>query len=79
MAMVRLSAGRDRLSDTAQALCFLAGANSIFSGDKLLTTPHPGSDADQALFNLLDLEARPANTESSERVGQFADNVVYRS
>ena len=79
MAMVRLSAGRDRLSDTAQALCFLAGANSIFSGDKLLTTPHPGSDADQALFDLLDLEARPANVESSERVGQFADNVVYRS
>ncbi len=40
-AMVRLSAGRGELSDEAQALCFLAGANSIFYGDKLLTTPNP--------------------------------------
>ena len=77
-AMVRLSAGRDRLSNTAQALCFLAGANSIFSGDKLLTTPHPGSDADQALFDLLDLEARPANAGASEHVDQFAESVVDR-
>ena len=70
-AMVRLSAGRDGLSPTAQALCFLAGANSIFSGDKLLTTPHPGSDADQALFELLDLEARPPRQETSQLVDQF--------
>ena len=47
---VRLSAGRTGLSDAAQALCFLAGANSIFYGDRLLTTANPEFDADQALF-----------------------------
>jgi len=57
-AMVRLSAGRDQLSDTEQALCFLAGANSIFSGDKLLTTPHPGADKDATLLDLLGLTPR---------------------
>ncbi|MBI2422316.1 MAG: biotin synthase BioB [Candidatus Hydrogenedentes bacterium] len=56
---VRLSAGRMSLSDEAQALCFLAGANSIFAGDKLLTTPNPGEDRDQALFEKLGLEAEP--------------------
>jgi len=57
-AMVRLSAGRERLSNAEQALCFLAGANSIFSGDKLLTTPHPGADKDAHLLDLLGLEPR---------------------
>jgi len=52
-AMVRLSAGRTQLTDEAQALCFLAGANSIFTGEKLLTTPNPGIDADQALMDKL--------------------------
>ena len=55
-AMVRLSAGRDRLSAAEQALCFLAGANSIFSGDQLLTTPHPGADADAELLRTLELK-----------------------
>lgn len=49
-AFVRLSAGRLSLSDEAQVLCFLAGANSVFLGDRLLTTPNPEADADQALF-----------------------------
>lgn len=49
-SMVRLSAGRLSLSDEAQALCFLAGANSVFLGEKLLTTPNPEADTDQALF-----------------------------
>ena len=49
-AMVRLSAGRRELGDAVQALCFLAGANSIFYGDKLLTTGNPDVDADRALF-----------------------------
>ena len=49
-SMVRLSAGRIALSEEAQALCFLAGANSVFLGDKLLTTPNPGGDADTRLF-----------------------------
>jgi len=52
-SMVRLSAGRLSLSDEAQALCFLAGANSVFLGEKLLTTPNPGQDADTRLFEKL--------------------------
>src|SRR5437763_12849669 len=49
MSMVRLSAGRESMSESTQALCFLAGANSIFTGDKLLTTGNAGADADAAL------------------------------
>src|SRR5689334_45669 len=55
-SMVRLSAGRLSLSDEAQALCFLAGANSVFLGDKLLTTPNPEADADQHLFEKLGMK-----------------------
>jgi len=58
--MVRLSAGRSSMSVAEQALCFLAGANSIFSGDKLLTTPNPDFNEDQAMFALLGLEPRQA-------------------
>jgi biotin synthase len=50
---VRLSAGRVSLSEEAQTLCFLAGANSVFLGDKLLTAPNPGEDADTRLFQKL--------------------------
>jgi biotin synthase len=49
-SMVRLSAGREEMSDELQALCFLAGANSIFAGPRLLTTPNPGRDHDSLLF-----------------------------
>jgi biotin synthase len=49
-AMVRLSAGREEMSDETQALCFLAGANSIFYGPRLLTTPNPAADRDKALL-----------------------------
>jgi biotin synthase len=52
-AMVRLSAGRQELGEAVQALCFLAGANSIFYGDKLLTTGNPDIEADQALMSRL--------------------------
>jgi biotin synthase len=52
-SMVRLSAGRLSLSEEAQALCFLAGANSIFMGEKLLTTPNPEADADRSLLDKL--------------------------
>ena len=52
---VRLSAGRQKMSDAVQALCFLAGANSIFYGDKLLTTGNPEWERDQALFDKLGL------------------------
>jgi len=54
-SFVRLSAGREAMSDEMQALCFFAGANSIFYCDKLLTTSNPGIDRDQALFNKLGL------------------------
>jgi biotin synthase len=55
-SMVRLSAGREGMSPEMQALCFLAGANSIFVGGKLLTTPNPEEDEDARLFALLDLK-----------------------
>jgi biotin synthase len=64
-AMVRLSAGRVRMTLEEQALCFMAGANSIFAGDKLLTTPNPGYVQDQEMFQVLNLKPRKAfkNTE----------------
>ena len=55
-AMVRLSAGRENMSEETQALCFLAGANSIFYGDKLLTTPNPVADRDRLLFDKLGIK-----------------------
>ena len=55
-SLVRLSAGRASMSDETQALCLLAGANSIFTGEELLTTPNPGEDADARLFAKLGLE-----------------------
>jgi biotin synthase len=58
-SFVRLSAGRLSLSDEAQALCFLAGANSIFMGEKLLTTPNPEADADRKLFDKLGMRLIP--------------------
>lgn len=60
-AMIRLSAGRVKMSVEEQALCFLAGANSIFSGDKLLTTPNPQFVEDQEMFKLLQLKPRPSH------------------
>jgi biotin synthase len=54
-SVVRLSAGREDMSEETQALCFLAGANSIFYGPKLLTTANPGRDRDQALMDRLGL------------------------
>ncbi len=57
LAMVRLSAGRESMSEATQALAFMAGANSIFTGDKLLTAPNAGDDSDAALFQRLGLKA----------------------
>jgi len=56
-SVVRLSAGREQMSEETQALCFLAGANSIFCGPKLLTTPNPARDRDRALMDKLGLTA----------------------
>jgi biotin synthase len=66
-SMVRLSAGRLGMTEAEQALCFLAGANSIFAGDKLLTTPNPGVDQDQLLFERLGLTPRPADHADGNR------------
>ena len=55
-SFVRLSAGRRSLTREAQALCFLAGANSVFAGDKLLTTPNPACDEDARMFADLGLK-----------------------
>ncbi len=54
-SVVRLSAGRESMSDELQALCFFAGANSIFMGETLLTAPNADADADRALFDRLGL------------------------
>ncbi|RLN03368.1 hypothetical protein C2845_PM13G24260 [Panicum miliaceum] len=81
-AMVRLSAGRVRFSMPEQALCFLAGANSIFAGEKLLTTANNDFDADQAMFKILGLipkapsfgdeeAAAPADTERSDQAASM--------
>jgi len=61
---VRLSAGRAGMSDEMQALCFLAGANSIFYGEKLLTTGNPDTESDHALFGRLGIRPEPAAAEA---------------
>jgi biotin synthase len=64
-SVVRLSAGREDMSEETQALCFLAGSNSIFYGPKLLTTPNPGRDRDRELMDRLGLSPmEPAQTGS---------------
>jgi biotin synthase len=65
-SMVRLSAGRESMSESTQALCFLAGANSIFTGDKLLTTANAGDSADSAMFAKLGL--KPMEAEEPMRM-----------
>ena len=52
-SVVRLSAGRTKMSMEGQALCFMAGASSIFAGDKLLTTPNPEFNEDKEMFEIL--------------------------
>jgi biotin synthase len=70
MSMVRLSAGRESMSEATQALCFMAGANSIFTGDKLLTTGNRGDSADAALFAKLGV--RPMAGEEPARACRSA-------
>ena len=66
-SVVRLAAGRENMTEEAQALCFLAGANSIFIGEKLLTTKNPEADKDERLFKKLGLEPMPAHSCPSEK------------
>jgi len=73
-AMVRLSAGRRELGDAGQALCYFAGANSVFYGDKLLTTGNPDFDADRVLFERLGINAGiPAGSGPEMRTGRNTD------
>ncbi|MEY4161227.1 MAG: biotin synthase BioB [Pseudomonadota bacterium] len=65
-SMVRLSAGRESMSEMTQAMCFLAGANSIFTGDKLLTAPNAGDDSDAAMFARLGLKAMAITQTQAE-------------
>ena len=69
---VRLSAGRSDFSDELQALCFFAGANSIFYGEKLLTTGNPDTAADQRLFERLGLAPEDAGRDARGRATQGA-------
>jgi biotin synthase len=65
--MVRLSAGRAEMSQAEQAMCFMAGANSIFAGEKLLTTPNPSFEEDNKMFSMLGLKARVAFKEDNPK------------
>jgi biotin synthase len=68
-SFVRLAAGRMSLSDEAQTLCFLAGANSVFLGDKLLTTPNPGATHDEKLLNRLGMRLTTPDAVPAAAVG----------
>jgi biotin synthase len=71
---VRLSAGRETMSDELQALAFMAGANSIFMGPKLLTTPNPEHDRDRTLMTRLSLEPlHPSSSAAAEPMRDAAE------
>ena len=72
-SIVRLSAGRNEMSIAEQALCFMAGANSIFAGEKLLTTPNPDFGVDMQMFKTLGLTARKPFKDSEEEVLQTSE------
>ena len=77
-SMVRLSAGREAMSDELQALCFAAGANSIFYGEKLLTTGNPEAERDQALFARLGLQPMPlAQCDAGHGTGMVSGGTVH--
>ena len=74
-SMVRLSAGRETMSDELQALCFAAGANSIFHGEKLLTTGNPDTERDRALFERLGL--RPMAVAAADLAPDACSTTVH--
>lgn len=74
--VVRLSAGRTEMSTLEQAFCFMAGANSIFAGEKLLTTPNPSFDTDLAMFELLGLKPRRAFKNGRPNEAKKVEEVV---
>ncbi len=74
LTKVRLSAGRTQMSMEAQALCFMAGANSIFAGDKLLTTPNPAFSEDMEMFNILGLKPSKAFSDKLSAQKETVNN-----
>ncbi len=76
---VRLSAGRTEMSREGQALCFFAGANSIFAGDKLLTTPNPDVNEDMAMFEVLGLNPQKPFTKSAQPKTVEAEDSKFES
>ena len=77
MSVLRLSAGRRSMSEELQALCFFAGANSIFVGDRLLTTDNVEYDHDEALFTKLGLEDMVSTANSSaDQVDQYVQETA---
>jgi len=77
-SVVRLSAGRTKMSMEAQALCFLAGAGSIFAGDKLLTTPNPEFNEDKEMFSILGLVAKEAFADGEKPVTEPDEILLAR-
>ena len=76
---VRLSAGRTQMSREGQAMCFFAGANSIFAGDKLLTTPNPDVNEDMEMFKMLGLNPQKAFEKKSQPESVDAENSKYQA
>jgi biotin synthase len=83
LSAVRLSAGRENMNEQMQALCFMAGANSVFYGCKLLTTPNPDEDSDRQLFNKLGINSvhvsqKPDQVQENELLDQVVERVAAR-
>jgi biotin synthase len=76
---VRLSAGRTQMSREEQAMCFFAGANSIFAGDKLLTTPNPDVNEDMEMFKTLGLNPQKPFVKKAQPQTVDAENSEYRA
>ena len=76
LSIVRLSAGRQQMDDAVQALCFFAGAGSIFHGEKLLTTGNPDVEADRALFRRLDLYPMAVDESADDMHADIADRAA---
>ncbi len=76
---VRLSAGRSEMTEETQALCFLAGANSIFYGERLLTTGNPETEADWKLFERLGIRPEPAHASESEQTPAVCERIAAAS
>jgi len=77
-SVVRLSAGRTKMSMEAQALCFLAGAGSIFAGDKLLTTPNPEFNEDKEMFDILGLIPKQAFADGEKPITEPDEKILER-